>query len=289
MRVVTYNIQYGLGEDGRFDLARIAREVDGADVIALQEVERFWQRSGMVDQAEELARLLGDYHWVYGANLDVDASYRANGSGLVNRRRQFGTMILSRAPVLSSRNFPLPKRALLNQHSIQQGLLEAVIAPAGGAPVRFYSVHLSHLCSATRLPQIDAILAILERAPAEGGAWCGSHPNPEAGWTEGGPLPMPREIVLAGDLNFEPDSVEYDRFLGPDAGRYGRLYSPEGLVDAWDIAGNGRSDASSHPNHPARIDHIFVSGSLAARVRRCWIDEAANGSDHRPVWMELDF
>jgi len=27
MKLVTYNIQYGLGRDGRYDLARIAREV----------------------------------------------------------------------------------------------------------------------------------------------------------------------------------------------------------------------------------------------------------------------
>lgn len=289
MKIVTYNIQYGLGEDGRYDLARIAQEVAEADVIALQEVERFWQRSGMVDQPAELARLLGPYYWVYGANLDVDASYHNRTGELVNRRRQFGTMILSRRPILSSRNFPLPKRALINQHSIQQGLLEAVIAPQDGAAVRVYSVHLSHLSPETRLPQIDAILDILQRAPAEGGAWCGNHPNPASGWTEGGPLPMPREIVLSGDLNFEPETVEYDRFLGPNAAHHGRLYNPEGLVDAWDMAGNGRTDASSHPNHEARIDHIFVSGSLAPKVRRCWIDEAANGSDHRPLWMDLDF
>ena len=39
MKIVTYNIQYGLGEDGRYDLARIAQEValaslGGSDFIA---------------------------------------------------------------------------------------------------------------------------------------------------------------------------------------------------------------------------------------------------------------
>jgi endonuclease/exonuclease/phosphatase family metal-dependent hydrolase len=32
-------------------------------VIALQEVERWWQRSAMLDQPAELARLLGFEHW----------------------------------------------------------------------------------------------------------------------------------------------------------------------------------------------------------------------------------
>ena len=58
MRLVSYNIQFGRGLDLRFDLDRIAAAVNGADVIALQEVERFAVRSGMTDQASELARRL---------------------------------------------------------------------------------------------------------------------------------------------------------------------------------------------------------------------------------------
>ena len=39
MKIVTCNVQYRRGRDGRFDLDRIADAVSGADVIALQEVE----------------------------------------------------------------------------------------------------------------------------------------------------------------------------------------------------------------------------------------------------------
>ncbi len=49
MQLVTHNIQFGLGKDRRYDLARIAHEVKDADSIALQEVDRHWQRSGVVD------------------------------------------------------------------------------------------------------------------------------------------------------------------------------------------------------------------------------------------------
>jgi len=104
VKVVTYNIQYGLGKDNRYDLARIAREIEDADVIALQEVERHWQRSGCIDSPAVLGIQLPEHHWVYGANLDMDASYRDAEGRLVNRRRQFGTMILSRLPIVSSRN-----------------------------------------------------------------------------------------------------------------------------------------------------------------------------------------
>ncbi|MGO8586948.1 endonuclease, partial [Rhizobium ruizarguesonis] len=40
MNFASYNIQYGFGLDGRYDLTRIARSLEGADVIALQEVTR---------------------------------------------------------------------------------------------------------------------------------------------------------------------------------------------------------------------------------------------------------
>lgn len=40
MKFVSYNIQYGIGLDGRLDLPRIASEIEGADIIALQEVKR---------------------------------------------------------------------------------------------------------------------------------------------------------------------------------------------------------------------------------------------------------
>ena len=173
MKLVTYNIRYGLGQDNRYDLARIAREIEGADVIALQEVERHWQRSGCVDSPVVLSAQLPEHHWVYGANLDMDASYRDTEGRLVNRRRQFGTMILSRLPIVSSRNHMLPKYGTLAQHSIQQGALEAVIVTERAGPIRIYSIHLSHLSAATRLPQVEALLEIHTRAPSEGGAWCG--------------------------------------------------------------------------------------------------------------------
>lgn len=285
MHFVTYNIQYGLGRDGHYDLARIAREVESADVIALQEVERFWQRSGMVDEPALIARHLPRHHWVYGANLDMDADTVEADGRVVHRRRQFGTMILSRLPILSSRNHLLPKYGTLTQHSIQQGTLEAVIGLKMGA-LRVYSVHLSHLDAATRLPQIETLLAIHRRAPAEGGAWCGGHPNPAAGWTEGEMPPMPRQALFMGDFNFTPGSAEYTAMVGPMTTHHGRLLSTDGLVDAWTVAGH--EEAAGITCDGKRLDYLFLSANLRHRVRSVRIDETAEGSDHLPVWMELD-
>ena len=297
MKFVTYNIQYGLGRDGRYDLDRTARVVEGADVIALQEVERFWKRSGYVDEVARLAERLADFHWVYAPGLDIDASTRGADGRLIRRRRQFGIMLLSRSPIISSRGFPLPKYGTLKQHSIQQALLEAVIdTPAG--PIRVYSVHLSHLSAETRVPQIEALLDIIDRAPSEGGAWCGGHPNPDAGWTEGEEPPMPRQAMIMGDFNFVPDSSQYDKIAGPVSPNYGRLVRRDGLLDAWVVAGHGENDRVTSPavaNGPGAgmdidscLDYCFVTVDLAGRVRGVHIDGTADASDHQPVWIDLD-
>ena len=141
MKIVTYNIRYGVGKDDKLDLGRIAGELKGADIIGLQEIDRFWKRSGELDQAEELASMLGDYYWVYASGMNVDASYRGGSGKLVNRRRQHGDMVLSRFPILSTRSWPLPTKGSITRHCMHTTLLEAVIdAPGGG--VRVYNVHL---------------------------------------------------------------------------------------------------------------------------------------------------
>ncbi len=258
MQFVTLNIQYGLGADGLFDIDRTVESVRGADVVALQEVERYWRRSGMRDQPADIARLLPEYHWIYGANLDMDASYQNGDGKIVNRRKQFGTMLLSRTPILSSRNFPLPKYGTRTQHSIQQGVLEGVIDTAAG-PVRVYSVHLSHLSSHTRMPQVQVLLDIYKNAPSQGGAWSGGHPQPDAGWLEEDEPPMPEQAVLMGDLNFTHDSPEYDSFVGPMADPHGRLTRRDGFVDAWVAGGHGEAEGTTM--NPKAKTGEFVGGN----------------------------
>ena len=71
MKLVTYNIRFGLGIDQRTDLGRIAETVRDADIVALQEVERFWKRSGMTDQPESLGNLLQDFYWLVMENYII--------------------------------------------------------------------------------------------------------------------------------------------------------------------------------------------------------------------------
>ena len=288
MRLASYNIQYGFGRDGVLNLERIAEAVNGADVIALQEVERFWQRSQMHDEAQSIADILQDYHWVYGAGVDLDASFRDERGRLHNRRRQFGNMLLCRRPILSSRNHLLPKYASLGPMSIQRSALEGVVETGIGL-VRFYSVHLTHLTRETRMPQIETLLEIHRRAPVEGAAISGAKVSQD--WTvDGIPPALPADAILMGDFNFEPLSEEYDRITGPVSPYGGRVTNPEGFVDAWVAAGHDEGDGftADIKGRSTRLDYCFVSARLRERISAARIDNEAPGSDHQPIWVDID-
>ena len=289
MKTVTYNIQYGRGRDGRFDLDRIAQEIAGADLIALQEVERFWIRSDGVDQPRLIARRFPDHYWAYGPGVDLHVCGRGPGEDSAGHRRQFGNMLLSRAPLLTVRHHLLPKYGSLGPPmSLQRSALEAVIAACGGH-VRVYSVHLTHLAAETRLPQVEALLGIHANAVREGAPISGSGLREE--WTlDGMPPPMPRDAILLGDFNMELDSKEYERIVGPMSPYGGRITNAEGFVDAWVEAGNALDAGTTAEvgDRPARLDYCFVSAGLKDRIRSISVDSDATGSDHQPVWMEID-
>lgn len=292
LRVVSYNIQFGLGRDRRIDLARIARTVEPADVIALQEVETAWKRSGEVDQAAALAALLPRHHWVYGPGFDVEASrVRADGT-VEHRRRRFGGMVLARTPILSTRVFPLRKLDPPRLGGMQTAVLEAVVR-FGACALRIYDVHLDDLLARTRLMQIEELMAIVATAPAQGGVMSGDlDPHDryaDENWSNGEPNPpMPAPAIVMGDFNAPPDGPEYDALVGPRDARQGRVVVPDRLVDA--LPGGPptwRGDPARTAEAPARIDYVFVTPDLAPAVSRAWVDEDADGSDHQPVWVEL--
>lgn len=288
MKCVTYNIQYGIGMDGRYDLARIADAVRGADLIALQEVSRNNPQNAGRDMVAELRDLLPGYFSVYGAPYSVDMGSAVENGRAIDRHFEFGNMVLSKTPVLSSRNLLLPRSRTFDRLNLQRGALEALVATPFGA-LRFYSVHLDHTSPSERIDQIRHLVAKVLAYPSEGGALTGTS---EMGFPE---PPRPEEFVLMGDFNLEPGGPEYVEMTGiPDVdfGIARRAHLP---VDAATLGASNPTGRITwidpkRPDDPDRrrcLDYHFVHASLAPRVRRCWIDEAAVGSDHRPVWLEL--
>lgn len=61
MTLATYNVHHCGGTDGSVDVARVCRTITdiAPDVIALQELDQRWQRSGGSDQPAEIERLTG--------------------------------------------------------------------------------------------------------------------------------------------------------------------------------------------------------------------------------------
>jgi len=292
MKLVSYNIQYGFGGDGRYDLARAARVVAGADIIALQEVERHWRRTNLDDQPEILSRLLPDYHWVYGPAFDMDASESRDGR-VVNRRRQFGTMVLSKLPIVWSRLHALPMRRTVHPLNTRNAALECMIrTPAG--PVRVFSLHLAHIAAEERLEQIDYLLGEHRRAVSEGGPWSGADDEPSREWTHGEPEPEnPLAAIWMGDFNMEPGSAEYRRIVGGTPYHRGAAYR-DGFVDAAAFAAEPAADFHTHEKvidgrlAKRRLDHCFVGGMLADRVRSANADIGEIASDHFPVRVDID-
>ncbi len=288
MKFVSYNIQYSKGKDGRHDLARIADTVRGADVIALQEVTRNMPGVPDADQPDALSRLLAEYYWIYGPPVDVDMSGLGPDGRPANRRTQFGNMILSRYPILSSRLLLLPRYKTYDKPNVQCAALEGVVELPSG-PLRVYGVHLNSRNAAERIAQIDYLLPKLFDIVREGGALTGPV------WFKGMTgVPMSEECVVMGDCNLVPGSPEYLRIVGEPDYFHGSRVEARHLVDSWTQAGNPADegltwyDETDNWQSGFRLDYGFVSAGLAAKLGAARIDTEAPGSDHQPYWFDLD-
>jgi endonuclease/exonuclease/phosphatase family metal-dependent hydrolase len=87
IKVMTYNIHRGVNRDNKLDLEGIAETIKGlkADIIALQEVERFSVRTRFQDQIGYIAEKLSMSH-VFGKSVNI-----LNG--------EYGNAILSKYPI----------------------------------------------------------------------------------------------------------------------------------------------------------------------------------------------
>jgi len=290
MKIVTYNVHYAIGKDNRYDLQRVVDSVRGADIIALQEVERNYGPPDGPLQPEDISALLPEYYWIFDASFDIDASEKRADGTILNRRRQHGQMLLSRWPILSKRYYPLPRIDIEAEFNMQMGVIEGVVDTPAGV-LRVYNVHFGSVSSEERQRQASIVVARVRDAPSEGGAWTGAiTTTAERDWSVGVPQPpMPQRAVVLGDFNMQPDSPEYEIIVATKTGDTEPL-----LTDIWAQKNPGSSVLTWHPNpgrpgdeQSARLDYCFLTAGLAALARSSRVDEAATGSDHQPLWVEF--
>jgi endonuclease/exonuclease/phosphatase family metal-dependent hydrolase len=283
MKLITWNIQWGLGADGRVDLKRIvdtALAMADFDVLCLQEVSRNYpglESSGGDDQFAQLAGLLPGHHAIEGIAVDRFT----HGLG----RQQFGNMIFTRFAPLQVLRHLLPWPADPAVPTMQRIALEAVVEAPSGA-LRITTTHLEYYSAAQRVTQIEALRRIQADAASHSR-------NVEQPQKAGGPFesrPRNGRGILTGDFNC-PDS---DPLIG-------RLQEPFGdetprYRDAWDIAQPGKAHAPTvglfdqvqWEGRTPCFDFIFVSEALAPLVRRVEVNSHTNASDHQPILLEID-
>ena len=275
MKILTWNIQWGLGMDGRLDLQRIVNHIrtSDPDVICLQEIADNMpdlEGSQGEDQFATLAALLPGYAACEGPGL---LSFDASG------RRRFGNMLLSRAPLRQMRLHSLPWVADGRQ-SMPRVLLEALVEAPWG-PLRVLTTHLEYFSPHARAAQVEAIL----RIHGEAASRAASPPPPKRG--PYAPLPHTTSTVLTGDFNMTPDDPLKQRLSQAST-------DAPALLDAWLVAHPGAphppsfciTDQTWGPPHCC--DFIFVSANLVARVADVTCDGETRLSDHQPVLLALE-
>src|SRR5690606_5966397 len=237
MKLVTWNIQWCRGCDGRVDPGRIvdhARALADFDVLCLQEVAANFDTlagSAGEDQFLELARLLPGFEPVPGVAVDVP-----DGKG---GRRRFGNLVLSRLPVLRVLRHQLPwPPAKARKEGMPRMLIEVVIrAPFG--PVRVMTTHLEYYSEVQRAAQVEAIRAAHAascRRAAYDRANRGDDADAAAPDPAGGPfqwLPHPASAVLTADFNFRPDDPLHAKLQAPFEDGI------PALRDSWEVAHPG--------------------------------------------------
>lgn len=178
VRILTYNVHRCLGTDGKLSPDRIASVIEScrADIVALQELDVRRQRSGLVDQALEIATALGMHGLHFHPALRV-------------MEEEYGDAILTAHPSRLVKAGPLP--GLPSRPTIEPRGALWVAVEIDGVELQVVNTHLG-LWGAERAAQADCLL---------GPDWLG-HPDCRS----------PR--VLVGDLNAVPRSRAYRRLAG---------------------------------------------------------------------------
>jgi endonuclease/exonuclease/phosphatase family metal-dependent hydrolase len=278
MRLLSWNVQWCRGVDGRVDPARIAAEIRrlaDPDVICLQELAvnlPALEGSTGEDQVHVLAHLFEGYTTCFVSGVDVPS---ANG-----RRGYFGNVIYSKLPVGRVLRHSLPWPSAPDVPSMPRVAVEAIVeAPFG--PLRIITTHLEYYSQKQRAAQVARLRELHVEACQKN--LFNEEPGTFKSW------PRPPSAILCGDFNLPPKNPQHREMKKA----FSRKQIPK-FVDAWEAANLGKP----HPptfriyerekgEKPYCCDYVFLTEDLVPRLKSVRIDGETQASDHQPVIVEI--
>ena len=279
MRVVSWNIHWGCGKDGRIRIHAIIDVLRkfGPDVICLQEVASNHpelEGGASANQFRQLAGAFGGYYPVIEPTSEIYQN---------NLPRQFGNLLLSKYRITQVHRYLLPWPPDPDHPAgMPRGLIEAVLDAPGGK-LRVLTTHLEYYSPVQRLAQVRQ-LKYLHWEACERARIFQPDPSLDAPFQLGF---RPGSAVYCGDFNLEPGSSDYQELLAEDAGALP-------LVDAWPACHPNTRRAPTAglhgfdwPDRLACYDYFFVTGDLAPRLRNVEVVSDTAASDHQPIVLDM--
>jgi endonuclease/exonuclease/phosphatase family metal-dependent hydrolase len=281
MRVVSWNIHWGCGKDGRIRIHAIIdvlRKLN-PDVICLQEVASNHpelEGNAAANQFKQLTGAFGGYHAVSEAPSEIYKN---------NMPRLFGNLLLSKFRISQVHRHLLPWPPDPDSPAgMPRGMIEGVIDAPGGK-LRVLTTHLEYYSPLQRLAQIRQI-RYLHWEACERARLFQPDPSLEAPFQLGF---RPGSAIYCGDFNLTPGMPDYQHMLAPDDS------NALPLVDAWRAkhpniarAPTAGLHGFAWPDKADCYDYFFVTEDLMPRVTEVEVQSETAASDHQPIVLDID-
>lgn len=154
-KIVSYNIRWRSGDQLQelIHLLKTDREIGGAAILGLQEVDRNKKRTGNTNTVKLIAEQLGKHY-----------AWAAPPTAKAGKEEETGVAILSSYPITNVQRIVLPNPGPGGRRRAAIGATIKI----GGTLIRVYSIHAeTRISVAKKLDQLNSVLQDLSRYPPE--------------------------------------------------------------------------------------------------------------------------
>lgn len=263
IKIAAYNMERGTALDKQILLFQKHPLFRDADILLLSEVDRGCERSGVRNQARDMARALG-MNYVYGVEfVELD---RDSARAPVRASCEHGNAVLSRWPIVNMEQIRHARAADWYEAAgrIRLGGRTTVAADLdiNGRPLRVYSVHFDSGLHDDPLRQAQA---------RELAAHAASVPYP---------------VIIGGDMNTHAfvSGLLNNNVQDPTV----PVFLNAGYTDAHaGLKPNQRGTTDKEYGFRMVIDLIFVKGAQILDAGICPAKICDPLSDHLPIWAAI--